>query len=365
MSLVHQVLDVARWAPSGDNTQPWRFEILSDTEALVHAHDTRAHCVYDLDGHASEVAHGALLENIALAATRFGARARDAVVADDAAGRTVYRIVLERAEGEAEDPLARYIECRTVERRAMRRTPLEPAQRAALADAARGFELVLFEGGGVRRETAALNASNAGIRLTIPEAYAVHKAVIAWDSTTSDDRLPDASLGAGPILLATMRFAMASWPRVHFLNRAAGGTLLPRLMLDVIPGVFCSAHFALIAPTEPVRASDHVAAGRAMQRLWLAATGAGLALQPSYTPLVFARYAREKRRFTSMPDAARAAGRVAQRLDQLLGADKAARAVFMGRLGPARARAAGRSLRLPLERLIVTDRSAGGASVVR
>ena len=67
MALVHQVLDVARWAPSGDNTQPWRFEIVSDTEALVHAHDTRATCVYDLDGRASEVAHGALLENIALA----------------------------------------------------------------------------------------------------------------------------------------------------------------------------------------------------------------------------------------------------------------------------------------------------------
>ena len=214
MALVHQVLDVARWAPSGDNTQPWRFEIVSDTEALVHAHDTRAHCVYDLDGHASAVAHGALLESIALAATRFGCVAHDTVVDDDGAGRTVYRVEVQRAEGAAADPLAQFIESRTVERRAMRRAPLAPAQRAALADAARGFELVLFENGAARRTIAALNASNAGIRLTIPEAYAVHKAVIAWDSATSEDRLPDASLGAGPFLLATMRFAMASWPRV-------------------------------------------------------------------------------------------------------------------------------------------------------
>ena len=363
MALVHQVLDVARWAPSGDNTQPWRFEIVSDTEALVHAHDTRAHCVYDLDGHASAVAHGALLESIALAATRFGCVAHDTVVDDDGAGRTVYRVEVQRAEGAAADPLAQFIESRTVERRAMRRAPLAPAQRAALADAARGFELVLFENGAARRTIAALNASNAGIRLTIPEAYAVHKAVIAWDSATSEDRLPDASLGAGPFLLATIRFAMASWPRVHFLNRAAGGTLLPRPLLDIIPGVFCSAHFALIAPAGPVRASDHVAAGRAVQRLWLAATAAGLALQPSYTPLVFARYAREGRRFTSLPGAAEAATRVAGRLDQLLGADKAARTVFMGRIGPARERASGRSLRLPLERLIVTE--AGAASGVR
>ena len=67
--------------------------------------------------------------------------------------------------------------------------------------------------------------------------------------------------------------------------------------------------------------------------------------------------------FTSLPGAAEAATRVAGRLDQLLGADKAARTVFMGRIGPARERASGRSLRLPLERLIVTE--AGAASGVR
>lgn len=25
-----KILDLARWAPSGDNTQPWRFEIVAD-----------------------------------------------------------------------------------------------------------------------------------------------------------------------------------------------------------------------------------------------------------------------------------------------------------------------------------------------
>jgi nitroreductase len=27
MRICEQILDLARWAPSGDNTQPWRFEI--------------------------------------------------------------------------------------------------------------------------------------------------------------------------------------------------------------------------------------------------------------------------------------------------------------------------------------------------
>ena len=27
-----QILDLARWAPSGDNTQPWRFELIGDED---------------------------------------------------------------------------------------------------------------------------------------------------------------------------------------------------------------------------------------------------------------------------------------------------------------------------------------------
>ena len=46
MAVIHDVLELARWAPSGDNTQPWRFEIRSDTRARIHGYDTRAQCVY-------------------------------------------------------------------------------------------------------------------------------------------------------------------------------------------------------------------------------------------------------------------------------------------------------------------------------
>jgi len=49
--VIEQILDQARWAPSGDNTQPWRFEIKGPLHVVVHGSDTRRHCVYDLDGH--------------------------------------------------------------------------------------------------------------------------------------------------------------------------------------------------------------------------------------------------------------------------------------------------------------------------
>ena len=64
-----QILELARWAPSGDNTQPWRFEVLDARRLVVHGHDTRDYCVYDLDGHPSQMSIGALLETMAIAAS--------------------------------------------------------------------------------------------------------------------------------------------------------------------------------------------------------------------------------------------------------------------------------------------------------
>src|SRR5688572_32817645 len=74
-STIEQILDLARWAPSGDNTQPWRFEIIGDDHAIIHGFDTREHCVYDLMGHASQMAIGALLETLRIAASGLGLRA--------------------------------------------------------------------------------------------------------------------------------------------------------------------------------------------------------------------------------------------------------------------------------------------------
>ena len=67
--IARQILELARWAPSGDNTQPWRFEILSDDHVVVHGFDTRDEVIYDFRGHPSHMSHGALLETARIAAT--------------------------------------------------------------------------------------------------------------------------------------------------------------------------------------------------------------------------------------------------------------------------------------------------------
>src|SRR3954466_7856437 len=75
LPLIEQILDLARWAPSGDNTQPWRFEVTGTHALTVHGFDTRGHCVYDFEGHPSQISLGALLETLRIAASSYLLRA--------------------------------------------------------------------------------------------------------------------------------------------------------------------------------------------------------------------------------------------------------------------------------------------------
>ncbi len=69
-----------------------------------------------------------------------------------------------------------------------------------------------------------------------------------------------------------MRWAMAKWERIAFLNRYLGGTVAPRVEMDLLPGLLCGAHFAIVARTQPAGIDDRLAAGGAVQRFWLSAT---------------------------------------------------------------------------------------------
>src|SRR5439155_11675854 len=183
---------------------------------------------------------------------------------------------------------ARYIRPRTVQRRAMSARRLLEVDKLELdRSAGSTISLVWFESWSARAKMALLNFRNAKIRLTLPEAYSVHRDVIDWDAQFSQSGVPGKALGANPLTVSVMRWAMASWDRVAFFNRYLAGTLAPRIELDLVPGLACAAHCVFIAQRVPQNLDDYVEAGRALQRFWLTATSLGLQFQPQYTPLAF------------------------------------------------------------------------------
>lgn len=348
-TVLEQIVDLARWAPSGDNTQPWRFTLLEPDRMVLYGHDTRADCVYDLEGDASQLSLGALICNLDLAASCHGLTMHWHRRADAPVQRPVFDMRF-TATGRAPDPLAAQIRRRSVQRRPMRTSPLSDASRLRLqAAAGAGWRIAWFTSLAQRWAVARLLFANAGLRLTLPEAYEVHRRIIAWDSTESDDRIPDQALGASWPTRRLMRFGLQSWQRVHFFNRYLAGTWMPRIELDLVPALACAGHHVLLAPHEPQGIDDFVAAGQAVQRVWLTATAEGLWQQPEMTPLIFSRYARRGVPFSADAGLVQRAVALEAGLQSLVGADAPA-AVWMGRLGHGPAPVA-RSTRLGLPAL--------------
>ncbi len=350
---MERVLDLARWAPSGDNTQPWRFEITGEQSCVVHGSDTRDWCVYDLQGHASQIAVGALLETISIAASGEGMTAEIIRRPDTPETAPRFDVRLVNADDPVRDPLHPFIKERVTQRRPFSSDPLTLADKQRLEAALPpGYRLLWIEGDAPRKRMAKLLFLNAHIRLTIPEAYRVHKDIIQWNAQFSEDRIPDQAVGLDPVALKLMKWAMKSWDRVRFLNRYLAGTWMPRIQLDYLPGLKCAAHFLLVGETKPEGIDDYLAAGRSLQRFWLACTSVGLQFQPEMTPLIFSGYVAGGIEFTRNAEARDNAGRLRDELQRLVGGrDVLERGVFLGRIGYGAAPKS-RSLRFPLSRLI-------------
>lgn len=349
---VLRILERARWAPSGDNTQPWRFEISGIDQVIVYGHDTRDQILYDFDGHASHIAHGALLETMKIAASAEGMAMSWLAGSDPEWRKIEYKVKFSDAPGLGTDPLAPFIESRSVQRRPMSMKPLSKEQRQAIMVAAgEHFEVQLFERFSERKRIAGLLWDNAHIRLTCPEAFPVHQSIIEWGAQFSKDRIPEQAVGVDPVTAKLMRWVMHSWQRVDFFNRYLMGTIGPRIQLDYVPALMCAAHVLLKPRAAPSRLEDWVALGAAMQRVWLTVSSLGLHLQPEMTPVIFRWYSQANRQFSSNSVFKEKSSSLARQFEAIAGTIPDQHFGFFCRVGLSEAPKS-RSLRLALIDLI-------------
>jgi len=331
---LEDILDLARWSPSGDNQQPWHFDLKDASTVLIQCADTRAQCVYDLHGKASQIAIGALLESIRIAATAFGKRVEIVSEASNVDAEYYYTVTISDEDHIQKNPLVSELPLRTTQRRAFSRKKLSQADKLALQHSiGDDYTVIWVEAFGRRRQFAKMLYDSAHIRLTIPEAYSVHCQIIAWDAQFSRTKIPGRAVGLDNANLTLMKWAMTTWERVLFLNRYLAGTIVPRIQLDYIPAIFCGAHYCIVKKSGLTTPADFISGGAAVQRFWLTATQLGLAMQPEMTPLIFSQYAEQEVQFTNVTKALNEARQIQLTLDQLIGAENRQKAVFMGRIG--------------------------------
>jgi sulfur-carrier protein adenylyltransferase/sulfurtransferase len=346
---IDEILHAARWAPSGDNEQPWRFQKLGDDAIVVHVTGRDPTNIYHYrNGEPNMLATGGLLESLRITASAHGRQMTWQIESADPL-RLLVQFTADRNVGH--DPLYAAVGQRSVDRNRYRTRKLTMPERMALEAALEDrLQIDWHSTPRARWRVARLSAQGTGIRLRPVETLPIHQRIIEWDAALSPTKIPARALGLCPLTLRVMRWAMRDWRRMRLLNRL-GGARSAAVEMDYVPILFSSAAFTLRWPNgsgEGHTTEDLLYAGIHIQRFWLTATKLGLAMQPTLAMLAFAHYGQHDLPFTIDTTVRAKAKRLATDFRKVLGAGPE-RFVFAGRIGEPRPRlGVTRSTRLPV-----------------
>lgn len=263
-----KIIRAASLAPSPDNNQPWRFRF--DDNFLFLRDDPKRTLPGDVDKMFDMLGFGAAIENACLAARKLGYRA------------DAYPPQIEFNPGGVPDPLADFIESRCTDRRLFSTRPITANTLLRLSTESQKampeLQIDWLTDRNKIYQLSKLIATADRIRLMHRSHHAELFRQLRFSSSEAErtrDGLDVRLLGlpiGGKLLLRSMR----SWKTMNVLNTSGLSRLL---VIPSMVAVIRSGAVAVLSLSQP-RPADFVVAGRGMQRLWLAATQAGLAVQP-------------------------------------------------------------------------------------
>ena len=284
-------------APSGGNVQPWRFvarlPATDDGEAVIDCFvdESRSSTLLDFERLASYLAIGAAIENLVLAA---GARGLVAEVRYGGGAPNLVASVGLRRGAATRDPLVAEVPRRATNRRLGARTPLAAADTDALQAALApcpGARLQLVGDGERLQDAAEILGLGDRLRFLSERMHREMMGELRWsdaEALATGDGIDLATLE----LAAADRAAMSvirQWRVMSWLARVGGGRGLERPAHKALAAASAVALLTIDGET----GADYVRGGRALERVWLAATARGLAVQPySALTYLFARLER-------------------------------------------------------------------------
>jgi hypothetical protein len=261
-------------APSGANAQPWQVTVRGNRLLVAPDAHRGAGGFLDVGGYGSLFGIGCFAENLHIAA---GALGLEHVLASR--DGTVELTVTGRGEPVA-DELYGYLPKRVTNRRAADHTQLAESELRRLAelvaDLDTGYAITALSTPTAKRDVGqALGIADA-VRMRQPALFAEMLAEICWSDAAAQARREGLDLRTLELPAGTARL-LSVLRRVPSLR-----LLLPRARLGDTARYLVSncSHICCLSTAAPLTRDELVAAGRAMQRLWLAATGQGISVHP-------------------------------------------------------------------------------------
>ena len=279
------ILENALLAPSGDNNQPWHWVVRGNTlELWSRFSDEPLNSLYSNSSKNTSSAYlalGTAIENASIAGTARGYRTAISYFPDSSRPMLSAVLTLSKDARVQPDPLANVLSRRVTNRKPYSHKPLQPHERAKLLEAGRDEELgetKFIDDRTSINKLATLASLHDELMFGTKPLHDYIFSHINW--TKSEDRRRRVgfyfpTLAAPPFTWGAMQLLRHWW--IMRLGIALG---LHRLIALEQRFVYRRAGAYGIVLARGDSPTDWMRVGRLVERIWLAATNAGLSLQP-------------------------------------------------------------------------------------
>ncbi len=277
---MEKIIEAGVYAPSGDNSQPWRFEIKENKISLFNLPDKDIE-FFNFNQYGSHVAHGAALENMIIAAREFGYNTRVKLFPDETKKDLIFEIEINRNSQIIVDPLYEYIFKRATNRKKYYQEKMSQELKNEIKNTIfeiQGVNLLLVEDEDQKSQIAQASSINERVVLTTPKLHKVFFEHVVWskeEELSKKTGLFVKTLEMDPIQEKAFKMAR-NWNMMKIANKVGLTEKIARQNAQLYASCSC---FALITSNRVNRLS-YIQAGRVTQRVWLKAVKHGWSAHP-------------------------------------------------------------------------------------
>ena len=272
-------------APSGENCQPWRFEVRDNSVSIFNVPEADQ-SLYNSKQKGSYMAHGALIENIVLSASSSGYLSTITLFPDSHNKNHTASIVFEKSDVQ-EDKLVHQIKERSTNRKSFTGEKLNDTEKQELLSSITSplNELILVDDEDLRESLGTALAVNEQVLFENKKIHDFFYCHLIWDKKDEDK--------AGGFFIDTLEFLphqlgavklFKNWTILSLLNRIVG--VSKKIAKENGEKYSASGTFGAITMRQGDREA-WIQAGRSMERVWLVATSLGLAFHPCNGTIYF------------------------------------------------------------------------------
>ena len=289
-----KIIEAGVAAPSGDNSQPWRFTA-HDNSLEIFNIPNRDNPYYNFRQRGSFVAHGAVIENITISSRSLGyAPEIKLFPTGDLINGPVARINFHETKAE-KDPLYEFITERATNRKPYdSKRSLSEKQRTDFLNATGNDTNIEFIFTESQKDKSIIGQAVSVNEIVALETEGLHKVFfedMVWSQKEEEQKKSGLFIKTLelPLPIQLLFRGLRHWPFNNFLNKIG----FAKIAAMGNAKIYASGSALGIITVTNQDAESFVNAGRLMQRIWLKATSMGLSVQPIAGMLFLAQRIKE------------------------------------------------------------------------